>query len=168
MSKAFEWFLIRTKAGKERKANEYLTRFVDQAFLPLMNVRLHRWGKLVESVTPLFTCYLFALFDFEHDYNHVRHTSGVQYVVHHGGEPAVVPEWIVHELRARCARGPIEMAAPDFAPGEAVRIVDGPFREFEGIFERRLAGPERVAILLSAMGAGARVVLPVGMVERAN
>ena len=49
-----------------------------------------------------------------------------------------------------------------------MRVVDGTFCEFEGIFQRRLSGPERVAILLFAMGAGARVVLPASMVERAT
>jgi Transcription termination factor nusG len=67
MSRAFEWYLIRTKAGEERRANEYLSRFVDEAFLPLVKVRLHRWGKLVGSIAPLFTCYLFAMFDLERE-----------------------------------------------------------------------------------------------------
>jgi hypothetical protein len=43
-------------------------------------------------------------------------------------------------------------------------VIDEPFRQFEGIFERHLLGPERVAVLLSAMGAGVRGALPVTMV----
>jgi transcriptional antiterminator RfaH len=163
-----EWYLVRTKAGGEHRANQNLARFVDEAFLPLIRVRVRRWGKLVESIVPLFACYLFAVFDLEDEYNHVRHTSGVQYVVHYGDQPAVVPERIIRELKERCANGPIEIVARELLKGDAVRVVDGPLREFEGIFERRLSGSERVAILLASMGAGARVVLPLDMVEKAT
>jgi transcriptional antiterminator RfaH len=164
---AVEWYLVRTKAGEERRANDRLSRFVDEAFLPLMKVRVRRWSKLVELIVPLFSCYLFAIFDFERDYNHVRHTSGVQYVVHYGDRPAMVPGWIVRELKERCVGGPIEIRRCELRPGEPVRVVGGPFREFEGIFERNLSGSERVAILFSMMGAGTRVVMPTSMVEKA-
>jgi transcription elongation factor/antiterminator RfaH len=159
-----EWYLVRTKAGEERRANEQLFRVADETLLPLMKVSVRRWSKLVEMIVPLFACYLFALFDVERDYNHVRHSRGVQYVVRNGDLPAVVPKWIIAELRARCAEGPIEITRRELLPGEPVRVVRGPFREFEGIFERNLSGSERVAILFSTMGAGARVVLPASMV----
>jgi transcription antitermination factor NusG len=79
-----------------------------------------------------------------------------------------VSEWIIGDLKARCARGPIEIPKRELLTGEPVRVLGGPFREFEGIFERKLSGPERVAILLSALGAGARVVLPASMIEKAT
>jgi transcriptional antiterminator RfaH len=163
-----EWYLLRTKAGEERMANERLSRFAEQTFLPLLKTRVNRWGKLVDSVVPLFTSYLFVAFDLERQYNHIRHTPGVQYVVHYGDEPPVVPEWIIEELKARCAGGPIEIPKQEFCAGETVRVVDGPFREFQGVFERRVSGSERIAILLSAMGAGARLVLPKTMVVKAS
>jgi transcriptional antiterminator RfaH len=163
-----EWYLVRSKTREERRANACLSRFASETFLPLMKARVRRWGNLVESTVPLFNSYLFAAFNWEREYNHVRHTSGVQYVVHFGGQPAVVAPWIIDELKARCADGPIELARLAFLAGETVRVVRGPFREFEGIFERTVSGSERVAILLSAMGASARIILPVNMVERAT
>jgi transcription antitermination factor NusG len=44
-------------------------------------------------------------------------------------------------------------------PGQSVRIVEGPFRQFEGIFERHYSGTERVAILLSAIKGSARIIV---------
>lgn len=164
---AVEWFLVRTKAGEERRANEHLARFACEAFLPLMKARVRRWNKPVEVIMPLFASYLFALFDVECDYNRVRHTRGVQYVVRNGEKPAVVPKWIMSDLKTRCADGPIEILKREFLPGEPVRVVGGPLREFEGIFERNLSGSDRVAILFLMMGVGARVVLPANMVESA-
>ena len=44
---------------------------------------------------------------------------------------------------------------------QKIRIIDGPFRDIEAIFDRYLSGSERVAILLDAIGASTiRVVLP--------
>jgi len=159
-----QWYLVRTKAGEERRANAHLILFAAESFLPLMKARVRRYSKLVEVIVPLFACYLFAMFDLEREYNHVRHTSGVQYVVQYGDRPAVVPERIVQELKARCAGGPIELPRQKFIAGETVRVVGGPFRDFEGIFERDLSGSERVAILLAMLGGDTRVVLPASMV----
>jgi transcriptional antiterminator RfaH len=112
----------------------------------------------------LFPGYLFALLNIDCEYSRLRYTRGVREIVCFGGQAAVVPEWIIAELKQRCADGPLELPNRQLVAGERVRVIDGSFNEFEGIFERRLSGPERVAILLSVMGAGARAVLPAHMV----
>jgi transcriptional antiterminator RfaH len=119
---------------------------------------------MVESVTALFPSYLFALFDLELEYSRLRYTRGVREVVCVGGRPAVVPQWIVSQLKQRCLHGPIELPTRRLIAGERVMVIDGPFRELEGIFERHVSGTERVAILFSVMGVGARAVLPARMV----
>ena len=158
-----QWYLIRTKAGEERRAQEQLNRISKDVLRPLIKTRVRRSGRLVESVSPLFPCYLFALLDLAHEWGNVRYTRGVRELVCFGGEPAVVPEPIVHELKERCAIGPLELPTRQLSPGERVRVVDGPLRELEGVFERYLSGPERVAILLSVVG-GARILLSARMV----
>jgi len=159
-----EWYLLRTKAGEERRAQAQLSRLAADVLLPLMKVRVRRWGRMVESVGPLFPCYLFALFDLEREYRQVRYARGVRELPRFGAQPPVVAEWIVSELKQRCAGGPLELPKRMLVPYERVMVIDGPFREFEGIFERYLSGLERVAILFSMMGAGARAVLPASMV----
>ena len=119
---------------------------------------------MVESVAPMFPCYLFAKFDFEGQWANIRYTRGLRDVVHFGDRPAVLDEWIAEELARRSAHGPIELPKHEFAPGDRVVVVDGPLREFEGMFEQRLSGSERVAILLSIMGRSARTVLPSQMI----
>jgi hypothetical protein len=47
---AVEWYLVRTKAGEERRVNEHLTGFADETLLPLIKVRVRRWGNLIESI----------------------------------------------------------------------------------------------------------------------
>jgi transcription elongation factor/antiterminator RfaH len=163
-----KWYLVRTKAGEEQRAIQGLKRCSEETFLPLVKTRIHRWGKIVESVAPLFTCYLFARIEIENNYNQVRHTSGVQYIVQYGGEFALVPPWMIDDLKTRCINGPLRLSVCKFQSGDMVRVVKGPFQQFDGIFERQLSSTERVAILLSVMGAGTRVVLSADMIEKAS
>jgi transcriptional antiterminator RfaH len=163
-SEKLQWHLLRTKAGEERRARDQVSRVTTEVLLPLVRVRVRRWERMTDSVAALFPGYLFARFDLERDYSQLRYTRGVRQIVCFGAEFAIVPQWIVDELTVRCAKGPIELAPRRLVAGERVIVIDGPFRQFEGIFERHLSGPERVAILLSVMGAGARAVLPASMV----
>jgi transcriptional antiterminator RfaH len=157
------WYLLRTKAGEERKAEGEISRFPAEVLLPLMKFRVRRWSKMVETVAPLFPCYLFVLLDPERDYTRIRFTRGVRELVCFGSYPALVPEWIIEGLKQRCAHGPVELPKRRLSAGESVVVVDGPLRELEGIFEQYLSGAERVAILLMLMG-GTRVVLPASKV----
>jgi len=61
----------------------------------------------------------------------------------------------------------IKIEEPVMGSGDKVRVVEGPFRGFEAIFERYLSGAERVAILLSTIEAsGVRMVLPASAVAK--
>ena len=63
----------------------------------------------------------------------------------------------------------VEIREDPFDSGQAVRVVDGPFRGFEAIFERYLSGAERVAILLSTIeNTGPRVVLPASALVKSS
>jgi transcription antitermination factor NusG len=61
----------------------------------------------------------------------------------------------------------VQVQEKRFGKGEQVRIVEGPFRGFEAIFERYLSSADRVAILLHSVDArGLRVLLPVTSLGR--
>ncbi|HJU10039.1 MAG TPA: transcription termination/antitermination NusG family protein [Candidatus Binataceae bacterium] len=158
-----QWHLLRTKAGEERRARDQVSLVSAEVLLPLVRVNVRRWSRMTESVVALFPGYMFAQFDLE-QYGRLRYTRGVRQIVRFGEETPIVPQWIIDELKRRCANGPIELPSRRLVAGQRVIVIDGPFRQFEGIFERHLSGPERVAVLLSVMGAGRRAVLPASMV----
>jgi transcriptional antiterminator RfaH len=156
-----EWYLVRTKPGKERWVSGQLSAILPEVFLPMLEARTPRWGKLAWSVAPLFPCYVFAQFDLQTRYFDVKYMLGVQGIVSAGCDPLVVPIAVVEEIRRRSVNGVVRIEPPKFNSGDRVRVVEGAFRGFEAIFERYLSGAERVAILLSAVEAnGLRVVLP--------
>ena len=151
------WYLVRTKPHKERWVSDQLAGYASEVFLPLLRTR--RRHKL--AVSPLFPCYLFARFDLRRNYFTVKYTPGVHGLVSAGSEPLAVPVSIIEELRQRGSDGVVELPQKAFGPGERVKVVAGPFRGFDAIFQRYLSSSERVAILLEAIQSqGIRIVLP--------
>ncbi len=155
-----EWYLVRTKAGKERWVRDQLINQLSEVFLPLWEGRAHRWGRTVVMTAALFSGYLFARLDPQQQYFDVRYTPGVQGLVCAGQEPVVVPESVVEEIQRRCVNGLVKITEKHFDKGDRLLITDGPFRGFEAIFERYLSNADRIAILLSAINSqGLRMVL---------
>lgn len=164
-----DWYLVHTKAGKEVSVRGQLGEWLPEAFLPTLKVRIHRWGKLVTSVSPLFPCYVFARLPARCELRRLRYTLGVREIVRAGEEPLVVPGAVIDQLKHRCADGPVEFLTKAFHKGEQVMIADGAFRGFDAVFEQYLSGPQRVAILLSSMTeTSIRVVLPASSIVRSE
>src|ERR1700722_5195972 len=161
------WYLVRTKTGKERWVRDQLAQVVPEVFLPMLKAKAPRWGRMVVSIAPLFPCYVFARFDLQSQYFDVKYMAGVRAIVSAGTDPLAVPEAIVSDIRSRGGDDVIEIPDKLIDAGERVVVVDGPFRGFEAIFQRYLAGAERVAILLSAVESGGlRVVLSASAVVK--
>jgi len=164
-----EWYLVHTKAGKEVSVRSQLGEWLPEAFLPTLKVRIHRWGKLVTSVSPLFPCYVFARFPGRCDLRRVGYTFGVRDIVRAGEELLVVPSSVIDQLKHRCALGPVELFSKPFQKGEQVVIASGVLRGFDAVFEQYLSGPQRVAILLSSLTeTSIRVVLPSSSIVRSE
>lgn len=167
MSNKEDWYLVRTKPGKERWVHDQLSAMLPEVFLPLLEARTPRWGKMAWTIGPLFPGYLFARFELHARYFDVKYLPGVHGFVSAGNDPLAVPEAVIEEIRRRAVDGVIKLKEPVLGSGDKVRVVEGPFRGFEAIFERYLSSAERVAILLSTIEAsGIRMVLPASAVAK--
>jgi transcriptional antiterminator RfaH len=163
-----QWYLVRTKQQKEALVELRLAEFVRRTFLPRMRIRRTRNGTPTEVLTPLFPCYMFALFELESTLYKVLHTIGVAGVVCAGSTPSEVAPSIIEEISRRGKNGIIELPEKTFNAGERVRVTDGPMEGFTGIFEHYRSGAKRVALLLNAVGATMKVVVPVSSIAAAN
>ena len=145
------WYLMRTKSGKERSVQTQLSFILPEVLLPLLSAAVRRHGKSAKVLMPLFPCYVFARFDLTSEYSRVKYTSGVREFVCAGDLPVAVPGETIRALKQRCADGPVEIPPVPLRSGDPVRVMEGPLRGLEAVFERYLSGFERVAILLSSM-----------------
>lgn len=162
--KGEKWYLVRTKQQKEALVQYKLAGFLYRTFLPRIRTGRPRGGILVESVTPLFPCYLFALFELESALYKVLHTNGVAGIVCAGSTPSEVDPSIIEEISCRGQNGIIEVPPKTLSAGERVRLTDGPLKGFAGIFDHYRSGSRRVALLLNVVGASMKVIVPVSSV----
>ena len=158
------WYLVRTKQQKEALVELKLGEFVARIFLPRLRTRHRRGGADIESVAPLFPCYIFAMFDLESTLYKVLHTIGVTGVVCAGATPSEVDPSIIDQIRRRGEDGVIEVPRRSFSAGEQVRLTEGPMEGFAGIFDHYRSGSRRVAILLNVVGGNMKVVVPAASV----
>jgi len=152
------WYVVHTQPHRESCAQSHLADQGFAVFLPrfVKNVRHARQVRTV--VAPLFPRYLFvALYPDRQRWRSINGTHGVTSILTQDDRPCPVPAGVVEALAERCDAGQI-MRAPDLRPGQAVRIVAGPFAEQLGAIER-LAGAERVRVLLGLMGCSVAVKL---------
>ena len=155
------WYLIQAKTRQESVAESSLTQLGVETVCPRF-VPSHRTrGKnQVEEKKPLFPGYLFTKMDISNDFRKVSYAHGVLGVVKFGGAPTVVEDEIIQAIRARVYHGLIVFSSSSpLKSGQVVRIVQGPFCGFEGIFQEKLNGIERVALLLKTVSYHGRIVV---------
>ena len=160
------WHVAQTHIHAEGKATQHLKRQGFEVYLPRY-LKRRRHARRVETVAaPLFPRYLFVAVAAAQRWHPIQSTIGITRLVANGDVPAVLPEAVIEGLKHReDATGFIRLERR-FSPGEKVRVRDGAFCDFFGLFED-ISGDDRVAILLDLLGRKVRVVLGTDMIEAA-
>lgn len=150
---AKNWYVIRIKPRKEDVVWRQVHNRGFETYYP--RLRVNPVNPRAKKYRPYFPGYLFVHVDLEDEgmstFQWMPHTVGL---VHFGGEPATVPENLIHTIRKRVDE--INEAGGELFeglhPGDVVYITDGPFKGYEAIFDSRVEGSERVRILLELLG----------------
>jgi len=154
------WYAIQTKVNREKDVEKRLTDFRLEVFLPWMRTRRRIGSRFHWVLAPLFPGYVFCRLDMVTSGKAARYSPGVKDFLTFGSRIAEVGENIIEGLRQRCPGGVAEIDPVDAKPGDTVRINEGPFSGLEAVFEQKLKGSERVAVLLEILGRQTRIVLP--------
>jgi transcriptional antiterminator RfaH len=145
------WYAIYTKPTREDLVSSRLQTIGIEVLNPKVRSTKYRKNRLVEVVEPLFPSYLFAQFDKERYAHLITYTSGVRFIVGKN-YPLIVHDEIVCAIKERIGQDNIIVMRPEkFERGDRVRIINGPFKDFYGIFSREIKGPERVMVLLDVL-----------------
>jgi transcriptional antiterminator RfaH len=154
------WYAIQTKVNREKDVEKRLTDFRLEVFLPWMRTRRRIGSRFHWVLAPLFPGYVFCRLDMVTSGKAARYSPGVKDFLTFGSRIAEVGENIIEALRQRCPGGVAEIDPVNAKPGDIVRINEGPFSGLEAVFEQKLKGSERVAVLLDILGRQTRIVLP--------
>lgn len=145
-----KWYALRTKPRKEDVVWRQTHSRGIETYYP--RLRVNPVNPRSRKLIPYFPGYLFVKMDLEElgisAFQWMPHTLGL---VSFGGEPADVPESLIAEIRKRvdeitAAGG---LVFDGLKPGDTITIQGGPFSGYEAIFDARLAGSERVRVLLN-------------------
>lgn len=165
-SKDRKWYLVYCKPRQEAVARENLARQGYETYLPFMRDARRRRGRRVSVVVPMFPRYLFIhLSNRADNWAPIRSTLGVISLVRFGSSAARVPDDLIGMLRSReDAQGIQLLPVEEYKPGSRIRITDGSFAGYEGIFQAP-TGRARVTVLLDILGRKTRATVDSAFIE---
>lgn len=158
------WYACYTRARHEKKVAARLRGRDITVYLPLVS-RESQWHDRRTVVEwPMFPSYLFARCLREELYE-VSSTPGVVTLVSFDGTPVPIPDAEIENIRRFAGALRETKSDPEPAPlvseGQAVRVIEGPFRGIEGrVVERRKGRRVLLEVGLEAIGQGMKVEVP--------
>lgn len=179
-----QWFVLHTLSGQEGKVRESierrarleeLTEFVGEVLIPTEKVSEVKRGKKTTTTRKFYPGYVLiniSLYDeqkqlVDKSWYFIQETPGIIGFV--GGERPVPLRKEEVEVILQQIEEKKEKVKPkvSFAPGETVKINDGPFLNFNGVIDE--IDPERgkLKVSVSIFGRSAPVELEYWQVEKA-
>ena len=150
---SLQWYVIRSKPHKEAILYQQLLTRQIESFYPV--IRVNPVNPRARKVVPFFPNYLFVRINLEEEgasvFQWIPYSQGL---VKYGGEPAFVPDALVHALRRKIDTINVEgkKTKNGYKTGDQVRVVDGFLRGYEGIIDANLDGKERAKVLINLLG----------------
>jgi transcriptional antiterminator NusG len=173
-----KWYIVHTYSGFEQKAKAALEErirllHVEHKFgeivVPVERVQeLGKGGQRKVSSRKFFPGYIFVNMDLDEETWHVvKETPKVTGFVGHATMPPEVPESEVMAIRAQMEEGALRPKPKVlFEVGEAIKVVNGPFQDFNGTVEEVRPEKGKVRVLISIFGRATPVELDFVQVEK--
>jgi transcriptional antiterminator RfaH len=165
------WYVVHTQPRAEARASWHLENQGFRCFLPRINTIKKHSRRVIPALAPLFPRYFFVRFDLKvAQWRAINGTRGVVRLLTNGTRPLAVPFGVVEALLLKCdPPGVVPLAAMGvFTKGRKVRIRSGAFSGQTADFNEIYAeGRDRVHVLLTLLGAEAKLQLPSYAIEAA-
>lgn len=147
---AVSWYVLRSKPNKEEFLAGQLSAYGIKVYYP--RVRVKTVNPRARKVKPYFPSYLFVHVDLETvSTSTLQWMPGAVNLVTFDGEPASVPDSLISAIERQVDQinASQDQLVKGLKPGDPVVIHGGPFAGYEAIFDGRIAGRERVRVLLT-------------------
>lgn len=171
-----KWYVIHTYSGFEEKVAEALRKRIEtsgmselfgEILVPDERVIESKGGKKIEKKRKFFPGYIFVNMVLNNEtWNIVRRTPRVAGFVG-GKNPVEISEVEVGRLSDQIKEGKLKPKPKfQFTEGETVKIIDGPFTNFEGIVDEVKKDKGKVRVLVKIFGRPTPVELDFHQVEK--
>ncbi len=172
------WYVVHAYSGFEKQVMRALQERIElsnfsekfgEVIVPSEEVVEMRSGKKRRSERKFFPGYVLVEMDLDDDSWHlVKETPRVMgFIGGKADKPAPISEAEAKAILQRVQSGS-EHVAPKtvFEPGELVRVVDGPFNDFNGVVEEVNYEKSRLQVAVTIFGRSTPVELDFGQVEK--
>ena len=155
------WFCLKAEPKREHLAATALRRrFGIESLSPRLRFRkLTRKGP-VWFVEAMFPGYLFAKFVYSTQHRAVESSHGVRGIVRFGQHLATLPEDTVIALQSKVGADEVVTVDSSLKIGQAVQMIEGPFRGLEVVITQVLPAKERIRVLLDFLGRSLEMEVP--------
>lgn len=181
-----KWYVLRVVSGKERKVKEYLDKDIVrqgwdkdilQVFLPVEKVYKVLNGKKVMRERNFYPGYvMIEVLDGKLSGEMVQHLSNTTNIMHFltdgkgsKGEIISLRKSEVNKMLGKVDEmsdaGGMKMSEP-FIVGETIKIIDGPFNDFNGVIEEVTDEKKKLKVQVKIFGRATPVELSYMQVEK--
>lgn len=181
-----KWYVLRVVSGKERKVKEYLDKdivrngwdkYITQVFLPLEKVYKVVNGKKVMRERNFYPGYIMIeVLKGKLSDDMVQHLSNITNVMHFltdgkGSKGNIISlrraevNKMLGKVDEMAEHGGLTMIEP-FIVGETIKIIDGPFNDFNGVIEEINDEKKKLKVQVKIFGRATPVELNYMQVEK--
>ena len=176
-----KWYVLRVVSGKEKKVKEYLDievrrsdwgNVISQIFLPVEKVYKVQAGKKVMREKNFYPGYvMIEAIDGKMTDEVIQSIRNVSGVIHFLGKekPIALRKSEVNKMLGKVDEmadaGGMKMSEP-FIVGETIKIIDGPFNDFNGVIEEVTDEKKKLKVQVKIFGRATPVELSYMQVEK--
>jgi transcriptional antiterminator NusG len=178
--KSKKWYCLRVVSGKERKIREYIElevkrnawdTIITQIIVPTEKVYKIRNGKKVVQEKNFFPGYILVeMEEGKFTGEMISTINNTTNVIHFLGKDNPIP---MREVEVNRILGKVDevleggsVSVEPFIVNETVKIIDGPFNEFEGVIEEIYDEKKRLKVIVKVFGRRTPVELNFTQVEK--
>lgn len=175
-----KWYVVRAVSGKEKKVKDFielevkrakLEDFVTQVLIPTEKIFQIRNGKKISKERNFFPGYVMIEAELVGEVPHL--IKGVNNVIgflgaEKGGEPVPLRMSEVNRILGKVdelADSEEELNIP-FVVGESVKVIDGPFNNFNGVIEEINEEKKKLKVMVKIFGRKTPLELGYMQVEK--
>ncbi len=172
---AKNWYVVHTYSGFEEKVRLSIEEKVgvlgiqeriSRILIPTERVVELKAGKKKESDKKFYPGYILVEMEMDDETWHlVKSTPRVTGFVG-GKNPVQIPEEEVEIIMQQVEKGPVQQVKTQFQKNESVRIIDGPFSNFNGFVDDVDMDHGRLRVMVSIFGRQTPVELNFFQVEK--
>ncbi|MDO9529742.1 MAG: transcription termination/antitermination protein NusG [Syntrophales bacterium] len=167
---AFKWYVIHTYSGFENKVKLSMQERIETAgmqkyfsdiLVPEEDVVELVSGNKKTSKRKFFPCYILVRMEMNDEAWHiVNNTPKVTGFVGSKDKPTPIPDEDVELLKTRIDEGTLKPKPKyEFEVGDQVRIIDGPFTNFDGMVDEVKPEKGKLRVIVSIFGRSTPVEL---------